>query len=264
MSTLRLHQCATCLSERKLPYRGDCTSWCDQCRDTKFHTIKAEHVVAESIENRMNRFLERSASRFKPETEDAAPPTREEICKKLNGAGYPARHIVHIDKMEGPGVVVALRLINARRRDWNACLWGGNGTGKTQIAVKVAAARFAAQKPAGRYVTLPDLLVAMKSGISREIPQDEILRPFRTAGFLVIDECQDGGSTEKSNEWVRDTLRQIADVRYREFRPTLWICNANSTDEISTHLGQRIVDRINETGGLIHCNWPSYRCSSAA
>jgi len=260
--TLRLHQCATCLSERKLPYRGDTMSWCDQCKAIKYHTMQAEHVVAESIEARMKRFLETASSRFRKDDDERAAMTPEEIGKKLHGAGYPYRHIGHIGKMRGPGVAVAERLISSRRRDWNACLWGGNGTGKTQIAVRVAWARFEGGKPVGRYVTLPDLLTAMKSGIARDVPQDDLLRPFRTTGFLVIDECQDGGSTEKSNEWVRETLRQIADVRYREFRPTLWLCNATSADEISAHLGQRIVDRINETGGLIHCNWPSYRSAA--
>ena len=256
---LRLHQCTVCSTEAKLPYRGDCTSWCDQCKANTFHVMRAEHTVSESIENRMKRFLETASSRFRKDDEPEQPPTAEETGKKLHGAGYPFRHIAHVGKMRGPGVAAAEKLITSRRRDWNACLWGGNGTGKTQIAVRVAWARFEAGKPVGRYVTLPDLLTAMKSGIARDIPQDDILRPYRTSGFLVIDECQDAGATERSVEWIRETLRQIADVRYREFRPTLWICNANEPEAISNHLGQRIVDRINETGGLIHCNWPSYR-----
>jgi len=88
----------------------------------------------------------------------------------------------------------------------------------------------------------------------------QLLAYFADAVLLVIDEVQERGETEFENQ----KLTAIIDARYRQQRPTLMIGNYKNKAEFAASISPSIVSRIQECGGAIHCDWPSFRTNKSA
>ena len=255
----RMHKCAECGTLRKLPWKGDSSSFCEGCGRMTWHEKQSEHVLAEDVGSRMEKFLRSVSWRTRANDAPVAPVAADKIAAALRRGDFPARQIENLPICDGPVLEASDLIHNWERPDAHFALYGTNGCGKTQIAVRVAALRMASGNTAGRYVCVPDLAESMKGAISKDAPSEDLFRPLRTCAFLVLDEAQDCGHGQQQIAWVRQALRAVADARYRDFKPLIWLLNAAKDTEVNELLGGRIVDRINETGSLIHCNWPSYR-----
>jgi DNA replication protein DnaC len=180
---------------------------------------------------------------------------------RLLKSGYPARHVKRAvdNAMHGPGLEKAKALLpKVMAEDCILLLTGDRGPGKTQIATWWALQRLCAGKSAGTYVKLVDLLADIKRtwhGGGKNIgTEDDILRKYRNAALLVIDEVQEIGGHDFEVRY----LTSIIDHRYDAMRATVMIANLDGA-ALAASIPASIIDRANETGGQVVCDWPSYR-----
>lgn len=153
-----------------------------------------------------------------------------------------------------------------------ACIIGPRGTGKTQLATEIARrvnrhkcdqwrkrrehAHSWEPSPQAVYVHVMEIFMAIKATYQSDATQGErqSLDRFIRPRVLVIDEVQERGETD----WENRMLTYILDKRYQQGRDTLLLANMKPTD-IQDKLGASIVSRMQETGGIVECNWPSFR-----
>ena len=134
-------------------------------------------------------------------------------------------------------------------------LIGPRGTGKTQMAVELLR-EYCRSGRTGVYVRTMDLLIEVRDtygdGATRR--EREVLRRYRTTQLLVLDEVQVRGATE----WEQNLLTNLLDTRYAGNLSTILISNLNAAAFVAS-VGDSIASRLMETGGIIECDWPSFR-----
>lgn len=170
--------------------------------------------------------------------------------------GFPLRHVNQISAgLWGPGFEMMNKHLNRiLAGDALIVLTGNRGPGKTQIAVTWAAERFRAGKAAGRYIKCADLIGEIKETWGKSTGERAILEKYRRTAYLVIDEFHEKGASE----WEARTLVNLLDHRYDDCKCTVLIANIQP-DIITEAINPSIMDRANQTGGVINCNWESYR-----
>lgn len=170
---------------------------------------------------------------------------------------WPERHRQKVEEMSGPGLEKAKALIPVIERGAMLVLFGDRGRGKTQIATWIACNRAQKGRNPGCYMKAFDLFVEIKSTWAKgsENCEKDISDFYKTAPFLAVDEAHERGETD----WENRTLRNILDHRYDACLPTIIIGNWQNAEQIRESMGASISDRITETGGLVWCNWGSYR-----
>ena len=189
-----------------------------------------------------------------------AGPSPGEINEKLAARGFPARHRRRLtEDLHGPGIEKAAELLpKILAGDCLLLLLGDRGPGKTQMATWWAAERLRAGKLAGWYRKTADLISEIKvtwnAGGKSIGTEDDVLKKYRTAAFLVLDEFHERGSSD----WEARMLTNIIDHRYDNMLATVIIANM-SEKEVRAQISQSIVSRAEETGGMVVCDWPSYR-----
>jgi DNA replication protein DnaC len=189
-----------------------------------------------------------------------AGPSHYEIDEKLADRGYPARHRRRLKEgLHGPAIEKAAELLpRILAGDCLLLLLGDRGPGKTQMATWWAAERMRAGKAPGWYRKTADLISEIKvtwnTGGKSIGTEDDVLKKYRTAPFLALDEFHERGSSE----WEARTLTNIIDHRYDNMLATVIIANM-SEKEVRAQISQSIVSRAEETGGMVICDWPSYR-----
>lgn len=158
------------------------------------------------------------------------------------------------DRLFDPGAIV--------------CLVGARGTGKTRLGCEMARTWYNGEACRARllgiemdhkcvgYSHIMDLFMAVKAtyGERSATSESEVLARWLTPGLLVIDEVQERGETD----WENRTFSYILDKRYSAGKSTLLLANVRATD-MTARLGASIVSRMQETGGIVECNWPSFR-----
>lgn len=148
-------------------------------------------------------------------------------------------------------------LIDPQKGNYIYLLLGICGNGKTQIATNLAAQ--------GKYknpqYTLAnehhqELLDIQNGHLSKEETAHKRHNHniLRSADYLCIDEL----SQVRHSDYTTEKITALINHRYNNKLTTMIIANAQS-HEISKHLSPLIIDRMNETGGVIECDWPSYR-----
>lgn len=187
---------------------------------------------------------------------DNGPASHE----KLKQGGYPARHIKSLSSgIFGASAEKASELWpKVEGGDCMLLLVGTRGAGKTLMACEWAKRRIESGHGAGRYVKCADIIAEIKStwhdgGRSIGTEQD-VLRKYRTTKYLVIDEFHERGASD----WEARTLINILDHRYDSMLATILIANLSEAEANKT-LNPSLIDRANETGGIVVCDWPSYR-----
>lgn len=137
-------------------------------------------------------------------------------------------------------------------------LIGDRGPGKTQIATWWAMERLKTDKFAGWYRKTADLISEIKTtwrdGGKNVGTEDDVLKKYRKTEYLVLDEFHEKGSSD----WEARTLINIIDHRYDNMLATVLIANM-SEQQVRLEINPSIVSRAEETGGLVICDWPSYR-----
>ncbi|MBU4200743.1 MAG: ATP-binding protein [Verrucomicrobia bacterium] len=134
-------------------------------------------------------------------------------------------------------------------------LLGTRGEGKTMLAIELIKAACQSGK-SGIYVTAMEVFMAIKAGYNTGTDEGHVLMPFKIAAVLVIDEAQERGATP----WEDRLLTHLVDNRYANMRDTIIVSNQKPAD-FGASMGSSIMSRMQETGGIVACDWPSFRVS---
>ncbi len=135
------------------------------------------------------------------------------------------------------------------------CLTGTRGSGKTQIAVD-AMCRVAGDGRPALFRTAREMFIAIRSAYRSDSTRSEtqIIAEHRRPALLVVDEIGRRGETD----WENNVLFELLNQRYNDMSDTILTCNLGA-EELAASLGPSIVSRMEEGGGIIECNWPSFR-----
>lgn len=203
-------------------------------------------VVAESI-NRLSRLTPRA----RPSELEADPYRAQEL---FTAAKVPARHAARTN-LSGAEWRACLEATKAKiGSGFIVALIGTRGTGKTQIACEMIREN-ARRGRTSRFALAMDIFLAIRASYRKDAATDEakVVEEFCKPRLLVIDEIQ-----ERAESAFEDRiLTHLLNHRYNDQKDTLLIGNSK-VDAFREAMGPSIVRRLNETGGLITCDWKSY------
>lgn len=171
-------------------------------------------------------------------------------------ANCPARHREQTDlDTTGQWARALERLITKLGSGFIIGLVGERGNGKTQMAVELIRAGSWKGKTA-LFASATQFFMDVKSAYKSSSGDDErsVLKRYRKPSLLVLDEIGKRGETE----WENRLLFELLDKRYGDKSDTLVISNQDPA-AFGAALGAALVSRMDESGGIIECGWPSYR-----
>lgn len=182
---------------------------------------------------------------------------RQRIRAALINAGCPR---LHVDRrpsdLGGDAWLAAMDAVRPSLGSLGVCLIvGDRGRGKTQLGVELIRERTQDGTPA-RYVKLMDLYSEIRSTYGKNSVDTErgLMQRYRAYPLLVIDAIEVRLNTDNEDT----VLNHLVDKRYDDGSDTVLIGNV-SLEALQKSLGTSIVSRANETGGVIVCDWDSYR-----
>ncbi len=201
-----------------------------------------------------------------PEEKEAMARRKEEFdgaqnqrraTSVLEDGRPPRRHLVRkIDRSECVAWVETEKIITSRLG--TGCLIaliGEYGSGKTQLAVE-AMRNTAFSFRSCLYCTAVEFLLRVKATY-KDFSQEselEVLMDHAKPRLLVIDEVGKRAETE----WENRLLYELINRRYNDMKDTILITNQEG-QRLEESIGKALVSRMNETGGIIECNWPTFR-----
>lgn len=214
-----------------------------------------------NLTDRLSRLLERaSASHSDSEVEarraeHLAAASAARVRELRAGWNAPRRHLAARLRHEGPW---AERLAGLQAKLGTGCLIGliGNrGAGKTQLGIELMKLTTERGRPA-LFRTAMELLMRFKASYRAESKETEldVLRAHRRPALLVIDEIARRAETA----WENNLLFELLNQRYADLTDTIVTCNL-SAEEFAASLGPSLVSRMREGGGIVQCDWPSFR-----
>jgi len=183
---------------------------------------------------------------------------------------FPERHRAQIDLVGDQWAKTYQKALQTANACGIVALIGGRGTGKTQMAWQIAknvrltdlnknTTDHGFTKMICRpaiYRTAMEIFLELRSTYAASSKKTEwdLMKEYENAALLVIDEIN--VSTGSTFEDLKITA--IMDKRYQRLRPTILIGNVD-LQQFSDRMGKSIVNRIEEDGIILSCNWQSYR-----
>jgi hypothetical protein len=172
---------------------------------------------------------------------EATLPALHESKTDLNHSGPWGRTLQFILGRIGTGFTVALI--------------GTRGAGKTQIGDFILRTGIN-RGMRSKFISVTRLFMEVKATYSKAPKESEIqvIDRFIRYKLLVIDEV----SRRPEKDWNDQLLFEILNARYNAQHGTLLISN-ETKEGFAAAIGSSIIDRMTETGGIIECNWASFR-----
>lgn len=136
-----------------------------------------------------------------------------------------------------PGAIVALH--------------GPCGTGKTVMAASIARGLSRLGRSC-RYSKAYDFCLARRQ--DEKAREKGVMSRFKRPYFLVLDEFHE----LKRSDFAAYSIDRLVDARFQSGKPTCIISNLRA-EEVEPALGPAIVSRMHEAGGVITCEWASFR-----
>jgi DNA replication protein DnaC len=182
--------------------------------------------------------------------------TRQDaIAALLRSSGVGARHSALPERREHPWWRKHDAMENRLGTGMLVAVLGGNGSGKTQLASSLVLATCERAKR-GLYATASELLMELRATFGQRFGMTERdwLDHYTSAALLAIDEYHRRGETA----WEDTMLEMLVDRRYREKQDTILISSLDP-EEFRECVGRAIWGRLMETGGIVKCDWESFR-----
>ncbi len=133
-------------------------------------------------------------------------------------------------------------------------LIGKRGTGKTQLGAAAVMEAIKRDRSA-RIVDAMELMADLKGHFGEQGNTDQDwLGRWTPYYLLVIDEFGD----LVAGPYLRAMLTLLVNKRYVALRPTIIVGNLER-DQFTAAVGASIAERCNEGGGIIECDWQSFR-----
>lgn len=149
-------------------------------------------------------------------------------------------------------------------------LCGIRGSGKTQMGIEIMSEKItksvdltlaspnyliAPTFPA-LYVPAIDFFMDVKATYRKASIKDAkaVIADYLKPEVLVVDEITVRGETK----WEDDLFFSMVDRRYSAMKDTILIANLKPA-EVAASVGASIASRMQECGGIINCDWESFR-----
>lgn len=170
--------------------------------------------------------------------------------------GFPRRAIDALDFVTGGRWGEALKL--AYRWALNPgsiiVLNGRYGTGKTVMATYIARL-LKRRKKLPKYAKTYDYTMELRETFNGSgETESTVMARYKKPYFLVLDEFHEVNLTDFSIP----AIERLVDYRHQNEKVTAILANYKP-EELEPPLGQPIVSRIHLSGGIITCDWPSFR-----
>lgn len=138
------------------------------------------------------------------------------------------------------------------------CLVGAWGSGKTLMAGQLLreVCNRGWYKP--RIYNAMTIFRKLRAAFDGGPSEESRLKEFASYSLLVIDEADKRGNTEYEDQ----RLVEIVNLRYGRMNDTILISNLSPKD-FAASVGGAVIDRARQCGGIIECQWPSYRKADA-
>jgi DNA replication protein DnaC len=148
----------------------------------------------------------------------------------------------------------------AKNPDGKLVMLGGNGNGKTHLAISVL------KKLGGKIYDAYEIGVMLHQSYSGETKEWEVLNELCTVPLLVIDEVEKIKDSESKQNWVSYVVRK----RYNRFLPIIFIANCHTKSDckervkpcpkcLESHLENDVLSRIIEDGLVMKFASEDYR-----
>lgn len=182
----------------------------------------------------------------------ATQPTHTRQTEALAAANFPKRQYRKSVVCSGQwGATYSEYAAKVGRDGVILAIVGERGSGKTQLATEIGRAALNSDFST-LYTTAMGFFLRIKSTYrpaSEEVELD-VIRHHHRPRLLIIDETQERGETP----WEDRILTHLIDARYGAGKDTILIAN-QTPKAFAESVGTSIMRRLNETGGIIECNW---------
>ncbi len=132
---------------------------------------------------------------------------------------------------------------------------GSTGTGKNHLACAMANALMK-RKQTVLVITVAELMMKIRDKYNKEsrVTESQFLKYLSNVDLLVLDEV----GVQRMNDHESIMINTIIDSRYTNEKPTGILTNLKS-DELTTVLGGRVMERLLENCEWVSFTWESFR-----